>query len=367
MKHIFILNQIEEYNILEEFHLNLIDINNIIQLINNSEKLEFDVLYIIYTNIQNILYINLQYITKELLDDIINGIINRILYEMIYSDINYNTLKICDKIIKLYYTKKNPDIYDNRLKCFMEQLYNHYIVFNINYSDMNKKTEYNILSIINICNININQSLHYNNYINLPLQIQCDIINLYNHFLNQYDIFCDKMNIIEFANYIGSYFYYTNGISNLTLFILTNTNCKFLFDKINKYLSNIIFNKKKEDIEILTNFINLCNTNEICNSDAFIFYIYYIKIIIESYLSNNLYVIINNYNKFYNKNKFEKYYFHYLTQKEINCGIFYIEYILIQLFKNNSIDNINIFHKDIIDIQYLPKYITKYINKISIS
>jgi hypothetical protein len=349
-----IINQIKtNKDIYNEFIVYNIDIFYIIELFNNIKYIEYDILLYYYTKIQSMIYINIQYIELKLLNEMLNGIINRIIYEMLYCDINDNCIYICDKIIKLYYTKENPDIYDYRLKCFMEQIYNHYIIYNESYN------EYNINSILNLTNININQSLHYNNYINLPLYIQCDIINLYNHFFDHYDKFCDKMDIFELSNYIGSYFYYTNCITNLTLFILTNTNCKFLFDKINQLLSNIIFNNYNDThnnthTNILLKFVELCHNNEICNSDSFIFYINYIQIIYEAYISNNINVIINNYNKLYTNS--EKYYFHYLSKYERRCGLFYLEYILIKSFKKNNLDILNL---NISDTQYLPKYIFK--------
>jgi hypothetical protein len=245
---------------------------------------------------------------------------------------------ICDTLIQYYYQNSNPDKFDLRLKCFAQQFYFQYVFFQNRMID--------IQTCLQLCNINITQSLNaFNPNIFTEDYARNDIINLYEHFFDNFELQLYQMNVIELANYTGSFFFHIYCIETLSQFYIINLCCHNLFRKIDCL--------KEND---LLNFIKVCENNELTNLNSYIFYYHYAKCKYDLYCHPNILVIIDHYNNLISDiylNKFEK-----------QTGIFHCEYTLIFMIKYNFQSCIDFIHYyEFVEKHYLPKYIYKIAKK----
>lgn len=312
------------------------DIINIQEIINQNEFVDFDLLKKMYNecskNISNI----------DLYENVKTAICNRIIYQLInyhiYKEYNVNVRYICDTLLQYYFQNPNPDKFDLRLKCFAQQFIFQYIFFH------NKMID--IPTCLQLCNININQSLNaLNPIIYTENTARNDIINLYEHFFDNFELRLYKMNVIELANYIGSFFYHIYLIETLSQFFIINLCCHYLFRKIDSLKEN----------ELLE-FIKVCENNELINLNSYIFYYHYAKCKYDLYCHPNILVIIDHYNNLISDI--------YLNKFEIQTGIFHCEYTLIYMIKYNYQSCIDFIHYyEYVEKHYLPKYIYKIAKK----
>lgn len=273
---------------------------------------------------------------------VMNKIIDRIIYQCINKNIYSDIINVCNNILKYYYSKSNPDIYDFRCKCFCQQFLIQYNYFEHNLN--------NIQTCIYLCDININQSLFYHNIDNK--YIQNDIIILYNHFFENYECSIKKMNMVELSNFIGSFFNTFQSINTISLFILNNFNCDQLFNCIN----NATINE-------LIDYMNKVEDYEICNSTTFIFYINYIKLLINNYKAienDNVLIIIQNYRYLYYNSK--EHYFDYLNRTEQIIGLNKCIISILKLLKSSfkSCVEFIYYYEIYIYNNYVPKYLYIY-------
>jgi len=319
------------------------DIKKIQEIINQNEFVDFDLLKKIYIECSYNLNDN------DLYENAKTSICNRIIYQLInhhlYKEYNINVRYICDTLLNNYYQNPNPDKFDLRLKCFAQQFLFQYIFFN------NKMID--IYTCLQLCNINITQSLNaINPYIFTEITSKNDIINLYEHFFDNFEHQLFQMNVIELANFIGSFFYHIYLIETLSQFYIINLCCHYLFRKIDCLKEYQLYE-----------FIKVCENNELINLNSYIFYYHYAKCKYDLYCHPNIFVIIDHYNNLISDN--ENYYFHYLNNFEKKTGIFHFEYTLIFMIKYNFQSCIDFIHYyEFVEKHYLPKYIYKIAKNI---
>lgn len=319
------------------------DILEIQKIINQNEFVDFDLLKKIYNQCSN------NIIDNDLYENVKTSICNRIIYQLInhhlYNKYKINVRYICDTLLQYYYQNPNPDKFDVRLKCFAQQFIIQFIFFH------NKMID--IHTCLQLCHININQSFNaLNHNIFTEKTAINDIINLYEHFFDNFEYQLYRMNAIELANYIGSFFYHINLIETLSQFYIINLCCHYLFRKIDCLKEYQLYE-----------FIKVCENNELVNVNSYIFYYHYAKCKYDLYCHPNILVIIDHYNNLISDN--ENCYFHYLNHFEKKTGIFHCEYTLIFMIKYNFQSCIDFIHYyEFVEKHYLPKYIYKIAKNI---
>jgi len=315
----------------------------ILYIINQNEFVDFDLLQKIYNEcIDNL---NDEILYENVKESICNRIIYQLINNHLYKEYNIDVRYICDKLIQNFYMKSNSDKFDLRLKCFAQQFIIQYVFIDNKIIDIN--------TCLQLGNININQSLNsLNPNIFTEYNAKKDILNLYEHFFDNFEYQLFKMNVIELANYIGSFFYHINLIETLSQLYIINLCCHYLFRKIDSLIEN----------ELLQ-FIKACENNELINLNTYIFYYYYAKCKYDLYCHPNLLVIIDHYNNLITDN--ENNYFNYLNDFEKKTGLFHCEYTLIYMIKYNFQCCIDFIHYyEYVEKHYLPKYIYKIAKNI---